>query len=399
MNLSIHPIQLTSRSAPAPGVRFGAGADHMSAEAMDQAGQDFYRAFKMAESLPGKNPGENGILAFLEKMMGPDMAAGAKLRQALQKIEEMHSQQNRSCEPVRDDNQMIIGTRIKCGVFEKIFKHRRDIQSTEQITFPDYLKKHFGENQRIIVAFTGWTKPPAEFLQQDPILRARMNALKKEQWPQFAEEVYVNMIKAFLRDLIASLKAQAPGFNPATDLGFIYGVTPEGVDRAVEEFCQETGIKLAGLSCYDWVKYIPDEAGKPPVFLGKDPAEFGKLMSDGSNKIVVVGGRSYAANISASGESQAEDRQKVAIDLMAGRGINVPALALADDNRSTIVLNAAKALKTSPGCNPEEWRDIVDFSRNSRGDSKEVFILSQVMKSALYNLYACREIKLDEAAS
>ncbi len=365
-----------------------------------RAADQFRRAYHLAEAMPADDGNVDGPLeAFLAEVIGTDGGMLEKMARILKRLQEPLLQ-DRSLTFERDpDSHMIRKVLVKAGGHVIPFEHRRNIYAAETMPFEEYIHKELDPETRVVIAVTGWTKPPVEFLLQDAILRRRLEALPREKWPAFAERFYVEKIKDFLDDALGiakkELEAEGQEFNPATDVGFLYGVTPEGVDRAVEEFCRQKGIKCAGITAYDWAGHIPDAAGRPPVYLAKDPATFGTLMSDASNKIVVVGGRSYAANMTMDGRNVGRPYHKVPIDLMAAHGIDVPGVVQDHDNRTAVVINAAKVLKTEPGGNPEEW-DFVRGAQNIYNVPREVFIFSQVIKQALRGLYATRGISVDD---
>lgn len=365
-----------------------------------RAADQFRNAYHLAEAMPVEDGNVDGPLeAFLADIVGTDGGMLAKMASILQRLREPLLR-DRSLEFERDpDSNMIRKVLVKAGGHLIPFENRRNIFAAEMMPFEDYIRQELDPDNRVVIAVTGWTKPPVEFLLQDPILKRKLTALPREKWPAFAERFYVEKIKDFLEQALyiakTELETEGHAFNPATDIGFVYGVTPEGVDRAVEEFCREKGVKCAGITAYDWAGHIPDVSGRPSVYLAKDPAEFGDMMSDASNKIVVVGGRSYAANMTMDGRNVGRPYHKVPIDIMAAHGIDVPGVVQDHDNRTAVVINAAKVLKTEPGGNPEEW-DFVRGAQNVYNAPREVFIFAQVIKQALRGLYATRGIHVDD---
>lgn len=382
-------------------VLFGNNGPHTaSPQEVKETADGFYRVFKAMEGMADEDGNVDSALeAFLTRAFKGDHGMLAHAVRILRNLEAPMLSQ-RSCEFERDpDTNMISKVLVRSGLHTTPFEKRRNIFTENQIDFNDYLKREVGSENKLVIAVTGWTKPPVEFLLQDPNIKRKLEKIPKESWPVFAERFYVAKIKDFLADAVGiaqkELEAEGENFNPETDLAFVYGVTPEGVDRAVEEFCHERGVKAAGITCYDWAQYIPDAAGKPPVFLAKDPAEFGSLMSDASNKIVVVGGRSYAANMTMDGKDIGRPYHKVPIDIMAAHGIDVPGVVQDYDNRTAQVLNASKVLKTQPGGDPEQW-DFVRGAHNIYNVPRDVFIFSQVLKQGLRALYATRDIHVDD---
>jgi hypothetical protein len=360
---------------------------------LNNLADQFRRAYKQAEGMPDPRDGVRALDQLMAEVLGGDGPMGRQMIDAIKRV--MKGQRGeRSCEPemINDGIRQKVGYRVRSGTLDCVFQHRT-VYSGSTLAFNQFLENKFGKDDRVVLAFTGWTKPPVDFFRQNDYYRAQLDKLPPEKWPAYAEMVYVDLIKLFLEETFANLKKEVPSFNPVRDLGIIYGVTAEGVDRAIQEYCLEKSIPLVGLTCYDWAEYIPDEAGLPDVYLASDSAEFGKLMADSSNKVVVTGGRAYAANVRVNGEKTEVAERRIPVDLMKTyANIQIPPVVEDYDNFSTAVLNAAHLSKLMPQGNPWEW-DVVKRAINGRTtDNEDVFVTTQVVRQELQNLYQVRRL-------
>lgn len=369
-------------------VRFGSAAGSKSTTLLTpaditQRALDFYQALKTAEQTPGS------FSQAIETLLNGDTGLATQITKAIRGFQDKINQQ-RSCESVAGGAGVARGLKITSGSLEKVFVSRTNFFPSDKFAFDDF-KKHksvFGERGRVVVALTGWTKPPAHYLRQDPKLAEMMDQLPEAQRPAFAEKYYVELIKDYLEQVLNRLREAGCSSD---DLAFLYGVTPQGVDRAVEEFCEKNRIRYAGVTCYDWVPYIDDVPGKRPIYLAKDPKEFGTLMSDCSDKVVVVGGRAFAATVTKSGEKVGRGPNPIVpIDLLEMQNIKVPAVVVSDlDRSSSEVENAAAVLKGSRDTNPACWPEIQEAS-NPHNDPFEVVVLTQVLKKAIKKMQLAR---------
>ncbi len=370
-----------------PSVRFGSAENPLSQEDIFARMGAAHEALKDAETRPDMfhdavKALTNGGEDFIDKMMKALQAAKAQI------------QQTRSCELLRSEHGAEVGQKIRSGSFEKVFVNRRNFYPSDQVDFKSFLRdeKVFGKKQRAIIALTGWTKPPAHYLQQNEVFKEAMSLIPREKWPLYAEKIYVRAIKEYLGAVLDRLKKA--GYNE-DDVAFLYGVTPQGVDRAIEEFCEEKNVPYAGVTCYDWVPYVDDVAGKRPIYLAKDPKEFGQIMSDASDKLVVVGGRAFASTITKSGETVGKNKSMVPIDLMQMRyGIRIPAVVISDvDRSSSEVENAAAVLNGNKETNPANWQEVQEGMTSYEFDDPfEVKALVIILKKALQNIVDARKV-------
>lgn len=281
--------------------------------------------------------------------------------------------------------------RIQVGKFDEAFEHRTNIYPSSEFDFDEFLNFHavFGKKKRVLVALTGWTKPPAHYLTQDHVFRELLAEQPQEQWPQYSEKIYVGLIKKYLENVVTRLKEE--GYN-TDDVAFLYGVTPIGVDRAIEEFCEERGIRYAGVTCYDWIPYVDDVPGKKPFFLARDPKEFAHCMANYADMVIVMGGRAYASNISESGKTLGKGANPfIAADLFAERGIQIPPAVISDlDGKTSVVENAAAVLKVNPKSSPSEQIKRLKLS-NPHNDPESVVYVTHRLKQALDRLFLVRE--------
>ncbi|MBY0403105.1 MAG: hypothetical protein K2X66_04345 [Cyanobacteria bacterium] len=412
------PNGLTALSRPLPGflpglakVRFGSeefaaghesdGSSHhpLTPGEMDQAVDLFRRAVKQAETAPGSDSPWTPLESLMAQLLNGSSSTGRKLVNALQNAMSGKLAEH-SCtqETYLENNSPRVGYRVKSGMFNKVFT-KRTLLSESSLPFDAFLEKKFGQNKRVIISMTGWTKPPVEPLLQNDYYRSQMERMPTAKWPKYAETVYVNIIKRYLSDVIESLKEEEPDFNPATDLGILYGVTPEGVDRAVQEFCQKKSIPIVGLTCFDWAEYVPDEAGLPEVYVANTPGDFGRLMADSSNKIVVTGGRGFAANVKINGDKAKGSERRIPVDLFKSyAGVEVPPVVAGDDEVTAKIVNAA-ALAKSLGQNPWNF-EVVERAKNGRTtDNEEVFATVHILKKELEKLFQIRSLASEQVAS
>lgn len=341
-------------------VSFGSSAaGAMSPDDLGRAAILFRQAIEFAESLPGSGDWPNGVLDFFKRVFGLDRKQIESVQQVLAKLAEDPAMVG-SCEIERGANNRKVATLVKRGSTVYRFE-KREIQSAEFMSFSDFMQQRLAGQQKVVLFITGWTKPPVSYFQQHRDYQNFFPANAPEQWPQIAEKLYANMVKTDLERLLAILKKEKQDFNPATDLAVVYGVAKQGVDRAVEDlFHKKLGVTCIGLSCYDWaepspVGYLEDEAGKPPVYLAKDPKEFAKLAFDHSQHVLLVGGRAFAAAALEQPESEDDAAHKVIpFDVMASRDINVPGIVDLGDGGAQIV-NACEVRKIMPGGDMREW--------------------------------------------
>jgi hypothetical protein len=176
-------------------------------------------------------------------------------------------------------------------------------------------------------------------------------------------------------------------FNPIRDLGFIYGVNEKGVDAGVYNFCHDYKIPIAGITCFPWMNGIPDEAGKPPVYIAKDRNEFKKLMSELPHNIIVTGGRGYA---NVSKDNQALSDKRIPVDVVEAYTydhISIPAVVEEKGSVDTSVENAAALIKAL-GCNPFQNTKRVKRVAHTRGEEHpDVFAAVQILKGHLSYIY------------
>lgn len=381
-----------SSSAPAS-IRFGSetpagpNSDELPAAHQDilTKATDLHAALKTVDVT---NP--DVFRKAVDLMLNGDEGLAERLMKAIQGFRNDIALR-RSCEPVHGTSGNLVGHKIVSGSFEKVFTKRTGLFPGDKFTFDQFLTHPsvLGDKRRVVIALTGWTKPPTHYLKQNPELERKMKELPPEQWPAFAEKFYVQVIKDYLEQVFNRLKENDKDI--ADKIAFIYGVTPQGVDRAIEEFCDKNRIRYAGVTCYDWAPYLDDVSGKRPLYLAKDPKEFGKIMSDCSDKVVVVGGRAFASAVTENGDKIGKGPNPVVpIDLMEMHDIVIPGVVVSElDRSSSRVENAAAVLKGNRETNPENFPEVVS-AVNKDDDPKEVFILYQILRKLIKKLELVR---------
>jgi hypothetical protein len=388
---STKPYRLTQS------VRFGnqtpPESEPLTPAPMTEPADLFRQALKQAESMPGSDQaGLSPFQQIVAQLLNGDAAFGRKLAESIHHVI-TGTAETRNCIP---ETYMIgsnprQGYRVKSGTLDKLFQ-KRNLTGGDSMAFEDFLEKKWGKTPRVIISMTGWTKPPVDSFLENEFYARQMKKLPKEQWPKFVETVYVNIIKQFLDDVVQNLTTELPEFNPVTDLGIIYGVTPQGVDKGVQDYCLQKSIPIVGLTCYDWAEYVPDEAGLPDVYITKDPASFGRLIADSSNKIVVTGGRSFAASVKLDGKQAKGADRRIAADLLKSyAGVIIPPVVPGEDEMSALVTNAAALTKIMGG---DPWNfEVVQRAINGRHtDNPDVFATTHILKKELEKLYQIRKM-------
>ncbi len=191
------------------------------------------------------------------------------------------------------------GIRVKYGDFERIYHRRLNFTAMEDTPFSTFLNTHLGPQKRILIAVRGWTRVNPEFFK-DP----RMVGLDPKQKQDIADQIYIHQVKEYLEAVLRSLEAQ--GYNREqieNNIGFIYGVTPQGVDKAIEDFCREHQLKCVGITCKKWLPYIgEDEPNLPDIYVADTAADMTALINQHADKILLLGGRGHSATYSSNGE-------------------------------------------------------------------------------------------------
>ncbi|MGD9580221.1 MAG: hypothetical protein AB7V50_02510 [Vampirovibrionia bacterium] len=357
----------------------------MTPDQVEEDARHMYDVFKRAEELSKEKDGDM-FAKVAQLMLNGDSMLAEQIIRAIRNAK-ADILQTRGCKQVRDERGNLKGIHVRSGSYENVFKKRLNIYSSKDLTFKDFLAKPevLGDNKKVVVSCTGWTKPPAQFLanSNNSTIADLFDKDKPEEWPKIAECYYVEVTKDYLHNVIKELKEEG---LKVQDLVFVYGVTPEGVDRAVEEFCKEANIKCVGVTCYDWIQYLENQdfSGKPPMYLVDNPKEFGKVM--GSSKIIVTGGRSFAATVT-NQQKVLGDGKVIPVDLIhEASNIKIPGLVIDDeDMMSTQVINAADVLLAREDTNPIYYPEVKG-KENTKNLSPSVFQTVQILKSALKNL-------------
>jgi len=342
--------------------------------------------------------GTNFINKFVAQIVNGDSNIINQIRNALNAAEKNLYMDSNIEKFVDKDHRTKV--KLKTGKFETVFENRTEIYSNKECSFDEFLKKPgvLGKDyNKVIVSCTGWTKPPAVFLANSNNLT--VSGLFKNQpenkWQAIAEEYYVQLVKKHLSEIVTELKSQ--GCN-VQDLVFQYGVTPEGVDRAVEEFCHENNLKCVGVTCYDWIKYLDkkcDKIEKPPIYIAESSKQFGEIMG-GANKIIITGGRSFASIIT-DDQKEVVLGKVVPVDICDEIAqIKIPGLVLKSGNiTETYVLNAAKQLLSQENTNPINYPEVKG-KINVKNLRPSVFWTTEVLKSALENLELAKKVQNTE---
>jgi hypothetical protein len=388
---------------PVRPVRFGnssnADGQPMSEARLREISQELGIALEQLQSMPGAdNQHQSPLAQFFESMLTGNASLAQVLIDTLKGLQRtslaQHGIQTETY--TRNNGAPGFGTRVKVGAFEQLFKET-NLDAAGTCSFEQFLIKKFGDRQRVIISLTGWTKPPVEPLLKSPIYGPMMKDKPPEMQAKIAEQAYVDVIKEFLDDVTDSIRQELPHFDPRHDLGIIYGVTPEGVDRAVLEFSQKAGVPIVGLTCYDWSSYIPDEASQPDVYIAENPKQFNQLMTDASNKVVVTGGRRFAAHQNKDGTPALGYDRRIPADLINSyMGIQVPSVVPDEDGSSGRVLNAAalaKALMREVGLDLWDSKPIQDAKNGRTTDNEDVFITTHILKRELEGLYRARALR------
>lgn len=383
-------------TGPQRPVRFGAASEDkipLGEQGTLDAADLFRRAIKETEAMPGsEKPGQTPLDRLIARLLDGDATMGRQLINGLKRVI-TGSHEEWSCQPeiyTKNGGQRV-GYRVKVGTLDRLFKNRT-VSSAASMSFEEFTQKRFGKN-RVIISFTGWTKPPVEPLLKNAHFRKQLEKLPRQDWPRYAERVYIDIIKRYLNEVMANLKEELPDFNPATDLGIIYGVTPEGVDRAVQEFALKNSIPAAGLTARNWAEYIPDEAGLPDVFIAENPTEFGSLMADSSNKVVVTGGRTFAAEVKLNGESAKGSDRRIPVDLFKSyAGVVIPPVVPGEDEVSAKVVNAAALIKLL-GLDPWDLEVVQSAVNGRKTNNRDAFTTTHILKQALETCYQTRELE------
>ena len=353
-----------------------------------------YDVFKAAEEYTDRS-GKNMFLQVAELMVNGDSALAQQIIKALQNVKSELSK-NHDLSEVRNDSGKLEGKKVKSGSYEQVFNKRTNMFSYKDCSFKEFLEHPtvLSDSKKVIVACTGWTKPPATFFVNaaNTTISGLFDKDKPETWQDDAEAIYVQMIKDYLTQVVDQLKNHKCNTN---DLVFLYGVTPEGVDRAVEEFCKKAGIKCVGVTCFDWAPFIKDETNKPPIYIAQNPKMFGQIMGDASDKIVVVGGRSFAATTTESQKDVAKGKV-VPVDILKERAnIAIPDVVTSDDDlMSAVVLNAARLLLGKDETNPETYPEVKGKLNTDRLPNS-VFYTFEIIKNALDNLETVKKAEED----
>lgn len=365
---------------------------------VEDAGQDLTLLMNAASELKrllDPVQAEPGVMdAVVQQLLGGSGRVGELLQTALKAFQK-NLPQTRKIEIKRNPNTSALESiDITSGNVTTKLKKRLNIFSSESLSFQDYLKHPsvLGGEKKLLLAVSGFTIPPCKYLMNNPTLNEVMMAMETdEERLAFSEQFYVEAVKDYLNDVFKKLKADHP--NITEDIAFVYGVSKKGVDRAVEEFCAENRIKLIGVTCFDWASDIPDEAGKPPVYLVQNPFAFRQVFLEESDQLIVMGGRHYAAPTKESLKSVTHSRNPVMpVDILAMQGVKVPPIVLSEADRSTYAVeNAAALLKASDETNPAFYPEVTE-GMNSDNDSFEVFALHQILKRRLERFEVLKKV-------
>lgn len=372
--------------------------DSLSLEEILEIGRQGNKGIKRAEEILDKD-GNNKVIPFLEAIVNGDSGVIKQIRKAL-KVIESDLNANHDIEKFYDKEENKFKVKIHRGSIETTFENRTDIYSYKECSFEDFLAKPAvlgANNKKIIVSLTGWTKPPAIFLANSSNLTVAglFKNKPEEKWQSIAEAYYVQLVKRHLSEVFNELKAEGCNIQ---DIVLQYGVTPQGIDRAVEEFCAENQIKCVGVTCFDWATFLNKEnsdiVGKPPIYIAKNPKEFGLIMG-GSDKIIIAGGRSFASTVTEDLKEVGKGKL-IPVDLLNEFAqIKVPGIVLSQDDMMTAeILNASDTLLSNPKTNPANYPEV--FSKlNTKNLRQSVFWTVQILKSALENLQLIKKISSD----
>lgn len=289
-----------------------------------------------------------------------------------------------SCLHTTDEDGLPV-VKIRANGKDLTLKNMQNIYSADETDFEDMLERELKGKTVVKLSLTGWTQPPFEPLNQDRTFKSRLRTKKTvEEKQAYAESIYVDMAKQYLRDVFKIVKGEFKELEKTSkdhkfnnsDIVFLYGVTPQGIDRAIKEFADEEGIKCVGITTYKWLSYFSEEEldnldNNSPIFVAEDTEEFTSLLSENAYRLFVFGGNSIASNITEKGESVFGDNKEhriVPVDLLQRRGINLPSVSLDPTIGKSVITNASKVLTAEDETNPKAWKDLENTKDRANGD-------------------------------
>lgn len=298
-----------------------------------------------------------------------------------------------SLERLTQPNQL----KIRYGEKETVLKNRLNLFTQDQLSIEAFLKHPavFGNKKLHLIACTGWTQPPVEALMTHPRLKAAMKDLSPLEQQQFAERYYEIVVTEYLNRVLARLKEDDPQVNEK--LAFLTGVSNQGIDRAVEEFCEKNRIRYAGVTCYQWAPYIADTGGKPPVYLVENPEVFRKIMLEQTEQLLVLGGRKSLFPVHHTLPNTPQPiqtkTQVLPLDILSMYGVDIPAIQpTVADPSAYQVENMAAMMNLNPALNLRN-HPVVKAAVNADSDPFEVFALVQLLKQPLQHLGILQKVE------
>jgi molybdenum cofactor biosynthesis protein B len=133
-----------------------------------------------------------------------------------------------------------------------------------QVLSADELRRRLSD--RIVLGFSGYTKPPPN-----------------SNYERNAEKLVVQILEFAI---------ERWGYNVA----LVYGSSDGGIDQIVERVCRSkpfAHLPLYGLTCPEFMEWVPDQAERPPIAICTDVNGYAELFIELLSILVITGGRAH----------------------------------------------------------------------------------------------------------
>ena len=137
-----------------------------------------------------------------------------------------------------------------------MFKNRKQI---------DILAANEILKNRKIIGLSGYSKPPEN-------------------------SQYMKRLENLLNDLFDMFNA-----NGTDKYGMVYGTSDTGIDYAIEKIWEKRKqpIPLIGITCIEFIKWVPDEINRPPVLIYDEKEQYFRMFAKLLNVLIITGGRKH----------------------------------------------------------------------------------------------------------